>query len=125
MSTGSHKQAALEFLQMIVAGQIREAYKRHVAPGFRHHNVWFAGDADSLMRGMEENHARYPSKQMQVHHALEDGATVAVHSHVRRQAGDPGAGVVHLFRFENGKIAELWDLGQAVPEESPNKNGMF
>lgn len=121
----SNKERALEFLTMIVAGDIREAYRRHVAPDFRHHNVWFAGDAASLMRGMEENHTRYPSKQMQVHHALEDGVTVAVHSHVRRQAGDAGAGVVHLFRFEGGKIAELWDLGQAVPEDSPNRNGMF
>lgn len=121
----SRKDIALEFLRMVTAGDIGEAYRRHVAPGFRHHNAWFAGDADSLMRGMEENHGRFPRKQAQVHHALEDGDTVAVHSHVRLQPGDRGVALVHIFRFEQDRIAELWDLGQPVPEESPNQYGMF
>jgi predicted SnoaL-like aldol condensation-catalyzing enzyme len=25
----------------------------------------------------------------------------------------------------HGKIIELWDVGQAIPAESPNENGMF
>jgi hypothetical protein len=32
---------------------------------------------------------------------------------------------VHIFRFQNDLIAELWDIGQAVPENSPNQFGMF
>jgi predicted SnoaL-like aldol condensation-catalyzing enzyme len=32
---------------------------------------------------------------------------------------------VHIFRFEQGRIVELWDLGQEVPESSPNQYGMF
>jgi predicted SnoaL-like aldol condensation-catalyzing enzyme len=32
---------------------------------------------------------------------------------------------VHIFRFRGDKIVELWDLGQEVPESSPNENGMF
>lgn len=33
--------------------------------------------------------------------------------------------VVHVFRFQGNLIAELWDVGQAVPENSPNEYGMF
>jgi predicted SnoaL-like aldol condensation-catalyzing enzyme len=33
--------------------------------------------------------------------------------------------VVHLFRFENGRIVELWDIGTPVMDEGPNENGMF
>ena len=29
------------------------------------------------------------------------------------------------FRFQGDRIVELWDLGQPVPEKSPNENGMF
>jgi predicted SnoaL-like aldol condensation-catalyzing enzyme len=50
---------------------------------------------------------------------------VAVHSRVRQTPGDPGGAVVHLFRFEGDRIAELWDIGQPVPAESVNDNGMF
>ena len=33
--------------------------------------------------------------------------------------GDRGIALVHIFRFEAGRIAELWDIGQPVPENSP------
>lgn len=33
--------------------------------------------------------------------------------------------VVHLFRFEGNLIVEMWDIGQPVPESTPNENGMF
>jgi predicted SnoaL-like aldol condensation-catalyzing enzyme len=39
--------------------------------------------------------------------------------------GDSGIAVVHIFRFQGNNIAELWDIGQAMPENSPNENGMF
>jgi predicted SnoaL-like aldol condensation-catalyzing enzyme len=77
------------------------------------------------MKAMEENAAQNPGKTLEVKHALEDGDFVAVHSHVRQKPGDRGAAVVHIFRFEDGHIAELWDMGQPVPENSPNENGMF
>ena len=41
------------------------------------------------------------------------------------QPGDPGVAVVHVFRFEGDRIAEFWDIGQPVPKDSPNANGMF
>jgi len=54
-----------------------------------------------------------------------EGGFVVVHFHVRHGPGDLGAAVAHIFRFEEGRIVELWDLGQPVPEESPNRYGMF
>ena len=36
-----------------------------------------------------------------------------------------GTGKVHIFRFEQGRIAELWDLAQPISTDSPNENGMF
>jgi len=50
---------------------------------------------------------------------------VATLAHVRHKKGEPGAAVVHVFRFEGDRIAELWDVGQEVPADSPNQNGMF
>ena len=119
------KDAAVAFLHLAATGRVREAYTKHVGSGFRHHNPFFAGDARALMAGMEENARQNPDKHLDVLHALEDGDLVAVHSHVRHTADDRGAAVVHLFRFEGDRIAELWDIGQPVPDESVNPNGMF
>jgi uncharacterized protein YndB with AHSA1/START domain/predicted SnoaL-like aldol condensation-catalyzing enzyme len=122
----SHKEAAVEFLTMVAAGKVREAYRRHVGPGFRHHNAYFRGDADSLLAAMEENAKENPGKALDVKQAIQQGEKVAVFSHVRQRPDDPGAGVVHIFRFEGARIVELWDVGQAVPQgDVVNEHGMF
>ncbi len=41
------------------------------------------------------------------------------------QPGDRGVAAVHLFRFESGRIVELRDVGEAIPEVSVNTAGMF
>jgi predicted SnoaL-like aldol condensation-catalyzing enzyme len=74
---------------------------------------------------MEENAVANPGKVLEVQRALQDGNLVAVHSRVVQRPGDPGAALVHIFRFEGGLVAELWDIGQPVPEDSPNEHGMF
>jgi predicted SnoaL-like aldol condensation-catalyzing enzyme len=124
-SAGTRKEAALSFLRLSASGAPREGFTRYAAPGFRHHNASFPGDAESLIAGMEANAREHPHKTLTVHHALEDGDFVAVHSHVRLDPGESGVALVHIFRFEGDRIAELWDLGQPVPKDSPNQYGMF
>jgi len=121
----SRKEAAVRFLRLTASGQVREAFGKYVGPGFRHHNPFFRGDAESLMVAMKENAERNPGKALDIQRAFEDGDLAAVHSRVRLKPDDRGAALVHIFRFEADRIAELWDIGQAVPEDSPNENGMF
>ena len=80
---------------------------------------------DALKTGMKENYRQFPHKQLTVKHAMSDGDLVAIHSHIVFQRGDLGVATMHLFRFEDGKIVELWDFGQPVPAESPNTDGLF
>jgi predicted SnoaL-like aldol condensation-catalyzing enzyme len=121
----TRKAAAVEFLTMVCSGDVRSAYERHVAAGFRHHNAYFRGDRQSLLDAMEENARQNPGKAIEVKQAIEEGDTVAVFSHMKPNPSHKGFALVHLFRFEGDEIVELWDTGQAVPDESPNENGMF
>jgi predicted SnoaL-like aldol condensation-catalyzing enzyme len=125
MTGQSRKDAAVDFLRLVASGNVAEAYQRHVGAGFRHHNPYFHGDAASLRKAMEDNAVRNPHKTLEVQRALEDGEQVAVFSRVRQKPGDAGGAVVHIFRFDGERIVELWDIGQAVPENSVNENGMF
>lgn len=125
VETLSLKEKAVSFLRLVASGNVREAYQRYIGPDFRHHNPFFRSDAESLMLAMEESAALNPHKVLEVKRALEEGDLVAVHSHVKQNQEDLGGAVVHIFRFHEGRIVEFWDVGQAIPENAPNENGMF
>ena len=115
----------MSFLQLVASGKVREAYDNYISPDFRHHNAYFKGDANSLMAAMEENAASAPSKIFDIKLAIQEEDKVAVYSHVKQHPENLGGAVVHIFRFQDEKIVELWDIGQAVPEDSVNEHGMF
>jgi len=121
----SNKDTAISFLKLAASGNVREAYSRFVGAAFRHHNPFFEGSAEALMAGMEENALQNPNKSLEVKRAIAEGDLVAFHSHVRQNPDDLGGAVVHIFRFENDLIEELWDVGQPIPKESPNQYGIF
>lgn len=121
----SLKEKAVAFLQLVASGKVREAYQSFIGPDFCHHNPYFRGDADSLMLAMEESAAQNPHKIFEVKLAVQEKDIVAVHSSVRQHPDDLGGAVVHIFRFKDNQIVELWDIGQPLPEDSPNENGMF
>src|SRR5262245_66184411 len=122
----NQKDSAKTFLHMAGTGKVQEAYDRFVAPSFVHHNQSFKGDRQSLLTAMEDASKTSPNRSIDIRRIYEDGDTVITQSLVTRQ--DPSApeiAVVHIFRFENDRVAELWDVGQPVSRDSPNENGMF
>lgn len=120
------KEIAQDFLKLASSGQPRKAFELYVADDFIHHNAYFKGDRQTLMLAMEDAHKQNPNKVFEMQRALEDGSLVAVHSRVE-QEGESGwiGAVMHIFRFDNSKVVELWDFGQGVPEQQINENGMF
>jgi len=122
----SQKDVTSSFLKMAGSGEVRAAYERFIAPEFIHHNQFFKGDRQSLMVAMEEASQKSPNKSIDVKHVYEADDTVITYSQVTRQnPAEPDIAVVHIFRFQNGRIVELWDVGQPMITESPNENGVF
>ena len=122
----SHTDIAVAFLNAAASGDVRRAYADYVSPSFRHHNPYFRGDAESLAAGMEENARQNPEKRLTVERTIAEGDLVAVHGRVRHKPNAPEIALIHIFRFDDAnKIVELWDVGQAPPETSPNEYGMF
>ena len=116
---------AVVFLRMCARGEVRDAYERHVAAGFVHHNAWFPGDRESLLLAMEQGAAKEPNKAFEPKQVVDGGDRVAVLSHLVRADAGVEIAVVHILRFEGGRIVELWDIGQEIPKDSPNALGMF
>ena len=120
----TNKKRAKDFLLLAARGDSREAFKRYVGDDFIHHNAYFKGDGHTLMVAMEEAAKEQPNKVFEVLRELEDGDLVSIHSRIIPQ-DSPEMAVIHIFKFKEDKIVELWDFGQAVPDTVVNENGMF
>ena len=119
------KQAAVDFMRLGAAGRVDEAYQKYVDMRGKHHSPYFVAGFAALKKAMIDNHNQFSNKQLVVKHVLGDGDLVAVHSHVVLTPGDKGIATLHLFRFRENKIVELWDFGQPVSADSPNQDGIF
>lgn len=115
------KSIALDFLLLASSGQCRQAFEKYVAADFIHHNPYYARDAATLEAGMQANADKFTDKKFVVHRTIEEGNLVAVHSKVSLDPGGPTVAVVHIFRFEGDRIAELWDIGQVIPADAVNE----
>jgi predicted SnoaL-like aldol condensation-catalyzing enzyme len=118
------KTIATDFMRSARTGD-RPALERLVTPGARHHNAYFAAGMPALFDAMIEAAKAVPDREVDVKRVVADGDYVFVHSHIRHGKGNLGHAVVHIFRFEGDRIAEMWDVGQEVPTEIPNSDGMF
>lgn len=123
--TESNREIAIDFLTRAARGEARDAMGRYAAPDFLHHNPWLAPDAESLASAMDANARENPQKELHVQRTIAEGPLVVVHARVQHGPGEQPAAVVHIFRFEDGRIREMWDIGEETPAESPNTAGMF
>ncbi|MFM9271581.1 nuclear transport factor 2 family protein [Halomonas elongata] len=66
-----------------------------------------------------------PDYQSEIVRSAADGDLVWLHVHSTNGDEDRGEAVVDIFRVEEGKIVEHWDVIQPVPDDSSNDNTMF
>lgn len=118
------KDIAKAFLQGIITDKVREIYDLYTLPNFKHHNGFYSSDKESLLEGMVYNNELFPNKKITIKLEVEEPPYVTLFSHVQITE-DKEIALVHIYRFEGEKIAEMWDISQEVPENSPNENGMF
>lgn len=66
-----------------------------------------------------------PDAKSVIKRAVAEDDLVFLHVHSTQNAQDLGVAVVDIFRIENGKIVEHWDVQQDVPTPTANTNTMF
>ena len=120
----TRKHTAVSFLKLASSGKVHEAYAKYVHQEFRHHNAYFKGDRETLLKAMEENAQKFPNKTYETLRTLEDRDLVVVHGKVGNVFNSEWS-VIHIFRFEGDKIIEEWEASQEMLKDSPNENGLF
>lgn len=131
MQEQEHKNIALSFFKLVTEGKFKEGLQ-YFTPNCITHNPYISGTMSNLIDAMiaanDKGMAEFPKAAFSVRQVLSDGEYVAVHTQLLNNGADPAEGglrQVHLFRFENGKIAEYWDFTQQVLPTMPNAAGAF
>jgi predicted SnoaL-like aldol condensation-catalyzing enzyme len=121
-----NKAMVIEFYNMIFQEhKVREALAKYVGDRYIQHNPLAPNGTEALINFMEPYFAKNPQARSEIKHSAAEGDLVWLHVHARSSPTDRGLAVVDIFRVENGKVVEHWDVVQPIPEKSANENTMF
>ena len=89
--------------------RVREAFDFLVADDYRQHNPTIPDGPEAAVRMLTPKFDGSPGSRFEVQRILVDGDLALVH--VRASGpGRPDAAVADIYRFENGRIVEHWDV---------------
>ena len=105
--------------------QPKEAVAKYIGNKYIQHNPHVPNGTDAFTGYFEALFKKNPQAQVIFKHSLADKDLVALHLNFKLNNEDRGQAIIDLFRLENGKIIEHWDVIQDVPETTANGNTMF
>ena len=120
-----NKKTVLDFYDKAINKKDFEAARAHFGPRYIQHNPRAADGADGLKGFIDFLKAKFPQYRSEFKRVLADGDYVILHVHNVPEPGHRGRAIMDIFRLENGKIVEHWDVAQDIPEKAANSNTMF
>jgi predicted SnoaL-like aldol condensation-catalyzing enzyme len=102
-----------------------EEASKYLGSKYIQHNPVAADGPEGLKGFIAFLKSKFPNNKSEIKRIFADGDFVIVHVHAVREPGTRGNAIIDIFRLENGKVVEHWDVIQPIPEKSANNNGMF
>ena len=98
---------------------------KYLGPRYTQHNPTAPDGPEGLKGYIAFLKEKFPQNRSEHKRVFADGDYVIVHDHAVREPGSRGLAIFNLYKLENGKVVEHWDVIQPVPETVQNSNGMF
>ena len=98
---------------------------KYLGSKYIQHNPNAADGPDGLKGFIGFLKDKFPNNRSEIKRIFADGDYVIVHVHAVREPGTRGNAIIDIFRLENGRVVEHWDVVQPIPEKAANDNGMF
>ena len=120
----ANKQVAVAFYDAAINQKDYEAASQYLGDRYIQHNPTAADGGEALKGFIDFLKAKYPNQHGEIKRVIAEGDLVALHVHSTRD-DSPDRAIIDVFRIENGKVVEHWDVIQEIPAESKNSNTMF
>ena len=121
----ANKKAVLDFYDKALNQKDFDAASKHLGSRYIQHNPVAADGAEGLKGFIGFLRDKFPNSKSEIKRVFAEGDYVILHVHAVREPGTRGRAIIDIFRLENGRIVEHWDVAQDVPEKAANANGMF
>ncbi len=121
----ANKKTVMAFYEAAINQKDFAAASKYLGPRYTQHNPNAADGPEGLKGFLQFLKDKFPNAKSEIKRAFADGDYVIVHVHAVREPGTRGSAIVDIFKLENGKIVEHWDVNQPIPEKAANDNGMF
>ncbi|MGH9808447.1 MAG: nuclear transport factor 2 family protein [Terriglobia bacterium] len=121
----ANKKVVLDLYEKGINQKDFEAVAKDFGPHYIQHNPRAAEGVEGFKAFIGFLKAKLPNYHSDIKKVLADGDYVILHVHNVPAPGERGAAIVDIFRLENGKVVEHWDVRQEIPEKSANNNTMF
>jgi predicted SnoaL-like aldol condensation-catalyzing enzyme len=102
-----------------------EEAKKYLGNRYTQHNPTAKDGPEGLQGFINFLKDKFPNNKSEIKRIFADGDYVIVHVHAVREPGTRGSAIIDIFKLENGKVVEHWDVVQPIPENPQNNNGMF
>lgn len=96
-----------------------------LAEDYVQHSTAASGGREGLRAFMKERIGSFPDVRQAIKARFADGDFTIYHIHTVRHAGDPGMSIMDVFRIEEDRVKEHWEVVQEIPESLPHANGIF
>jgi predicted SnoaL-like aldol condensation-catalyzing enzyme len=121
----ANRKAVLEFYEKGINQKDADAAIAYMGDRYVQHNPNAADGPEGFRKFVGFLREKFPNSRSEIKRSFVDGDYVIVHVHAVREPGTRGTAIVDIFKLENGKIVEHWDVAQPIPENPANSNTMF
>jgi len=118
-------KAVLDFYDVIINGRQYERANEFLNDNYIQHKPEVETGALGVLDFVRSVYDQAPDHKARIVRSFVDGDYVILHVHITNAVEAPNLAVMDIFRVEDGKLVEHWDVASAVPETSRNVNGVF
>ena len=121
----ANRQLVVDFYNLNFNEHKVEEAAQVMADDYIQHNPFVPNGKEAFVTYFSSFFPDNPNAKSRIVRSAANGDLVWLHIHNTNNEQDRGQAIIDIFRVDNGKIVEHWDVIQAVPEKALNDNTMF
>ena len=125
-SEGSRKIVIAFYTEALIEKRVRAAFERYVSPALVEHKPDVpAGSRSVVVDFLEGIVKEVPGAKWEIVRTIAENEMVFLHARFTPAPGAPPYAIADVFRLEDCKIVEHWDVVEPPRDGMPNTNSRF